>query len=86
MTKTALITARIDPDLKRETEKVLAEIGLSTSQAITLFFKQIAMRKGLPFAVAIPNSETAHAIENALAGVDLHAAESVDDLFAKLAG
>jgi DNA-damage-inducible protein J len=86
MAKTALITARIDPDLKRETKKVLDEIGLTTTQAITLFFKQIAMRKGLPFAVAIPNAETAEAIEKALAGVDRHAAESVDNLFEKMAG
>jgi antitoxin component of RelBE/YafQ-DinJ toxin-antitoxin module len=46
-----------------------------------LFFRQISLRKGLPFAVAIPNSETARAIENALAGRNLQSAESVDELF-----
>ena len=84
MSKTTMITARVDPKLKRETEKVLKNLGLTTSQAITLFFNQISLRQALPFAVAIPNTETAQAIEQALAGVDLHEAESVDALFAEL--
>jgi DNA-damage-inducible protein J len=84
MSKTTMITARVDPDLKRETEKVLKELGLTTSQAITLFFSQINLRHGLPFAVALPNSETAQAIEDALTGLDLRAAESVDALFQDL--
>jgi DNA-damage-inducible protein J len=84
MTKTTMITARVDPNLKRKTEKVLKALGLTTSQAITLFFNQISLRKGLPFAVSIPNTETAKAIELALAGMDLHEVESVDALFAEL--
>lgn len=84
MSKTTMITARVDPKLKRATEKVLKELGLTTSQAITLYFNQISLRKGLPFAIAMPNTETAQAIESALAGIDLHEAESVDALFTKL--
>ncbi len=80
MSKTSMITARVDPRLKRQTEKVLKELGLTTSQAITLFFNQITLRKGLPFAVAIPNSETARAIEDALAGVNLRRVKNVDTL------
>jgi DNA-damage-inducible protein J len=84
MSKTTMITARIDPKLKAETEKVLKELGLTTSQAITLFFSQVSLRKGLPFAVALPNTETAKAIEDALAGVGLYETESVDALFDEL--
>lgn len=84
MTKTTMITARVDPKLKRETEKILKNLGLTTSQAITLFFNQISLRQALPFAVAIPNTETAKAIDEALAGVDLSEAENVDALFAEL--
>jgi len=84
MSKTTMITARVDPRLKRETEKVLKDLGLTTSQAINLFFTQINLRQGLPFAVSIPNTETAQAIEQALAGVNLHPVESVDALFEEL--
>jgi DNA-damage-inducible protein J len=81
MPKTVQITARVDPKLKRETEKVFDELGLSTSQAITLFFKQVNLRKGLPFAVSIPNAETRQAIEEALARKNLHKVKAVDELF-----
>ena len=84
MSKTTMITARVDPKLKRETEKVLKDLGLTTTQAITLFFNQISLRKALPFAIAIPNTETAKAIEDALAGIDLYESENVDALFAEL--
>ena len=84
MTKTVQITARIDPNLKRETEKVFDALGLSTSQAINLFFKQVNLRKGLPFAVSIPNVETRQAIDDALAGENLHEIKSVDELFDEL--
>lgn len=84
MSKSTMITARVDPQLKRETEKVLKELGLTTSQAITLFFNQVSLRKALPFAIAVPNTETAKAIEEALVGIDLNEAENVDHLFDKL--
>ena len=81
MPKTVQITARVDPKLKRETEEVFDKLGLSTSQAITLFFKQVNLRKGLPFAVSIPNAETRQAIDEALAGRNLHEVKSVNELF-----
>jgi DNA-damage-inducible protein J len=84
MSKTTMITARIDPKLKSKTEKVLKDLGLTTTQAITLFFNQVSLRKALPFAVAIPNTATAKAIEDALAGIDLYEAENVDALFSEL--
>lgn len=81
MSKSVQITARIDPKLKQETEKIFDELGLSTTQAITLFFKQVTLQQGLPFAVAIPNAETRKAINDALIGKKLHKADNVDSLF-----
>lgn len=46
---TATIKVRIDADLKRDAENIFARIGLSTSQAIRLFYKQTILEKGLPF-------------------------------------
>ncbi|MFN8489762.1 MAG: type II toxin-antitoxin system RelB/DinJ family antitoxin [Caldilineaceae bacterium] len=54
MQKTSAISAKIDPDLKRNAEEILHDLGLSVSQAITLFYRQIELRKGLPFAVELP--------------------------------
>lgn len=56
MAKTAVITTRIEPTLKQEVEIVLGELGMTTSQAVLLYLKQIALQKGLPFPVKIPDS------------------------------
>ena len=58
MAKTAMIMARIEPDLKTDAEKILKKLGLSTTEAINLFLSQIRLHKGLPFEVKIPNKTT----------------------------
>jgi len=84
MTKTATITVRLDPNVKADVQAVLNRLGLTTTQAVNLFFAQVSLNKGLPFDVHIPNEETAKAIEDGLAGRNLHTAANVDDLFAQL--
>ncbi len=54
VTKSAFIRVRIEPDLKREAEELLASLGLTPSEAITLFYKQIILHDGLPFSINIP--------------------------------
>ena len=66
MTKTTAITVRLDPQLKKDAQAVLNELGLTTTQAVSMFFKQISLNKGLPFAVEIPNEQTIQAIEDGL--------------------
>ena len=46
--------ARIEPDLKSQAEAILAALGISASNAITMFYKQIVLQKGLPFEVKLP--------------------------------
>ncbi len=55
---TSFVKARIDKNTKVEAEEVLEKIGLSTSDAIRMFYRQIVLRKGLPFSVNIPNTIT----------------------------
>jgi DNA-damage-inducible protein J len=60
--KTQMIHARIDPRLKNSAERIFTRIGISTTEAIRLFLKQVELHKGLPFPVAIPNEETVSAM------------------------
>jgi DNA-damage-inducible protein J len=53
-TKTATIRTRVDSALKAEAERVLGELGLTAGDAIRLFYTQVALRRGLPFEVTIP--------------------------------
>ena len=58
MARTAQINTRTEAELKEEVEGILKSLGLSTSEAINIFFRQIKLRRGLPFPVEIPNEET----------------------------
>jgi len=68
MGKTGYITARIEPKLKAQAGKVLAKLGVSTTDAITMFMRQVVLHEGLPFEVRVPNAETRRAIEELDAG------------------
>jgi addiction module antitoxin, relB/dinJ family len=48
---------RIDPELKDQANKVLSELGLSLSGAVTIFLKTVVREKGIPFPVSIKASE-----------------------------
>jgi DNA-damage-inducible protein J len=57
-----VVRARIGPEVKQNAEEILKELGLSSSQAISMFYKQIIFSHGLPFDVKIPNEETQEAM------------------------
>ena len=80
MAKTAMIRARLEPDLKRDAETVFSTLGLSATEAITLFYKQVTLHHGLPFEVRIPNAETRDALQQAARKEKLTEYASLDDL------
>lgn len=53
--KTAAINARIAPKLKDDVESILSRLGMTTTQAITMYFEQIKIKRGLPFSVTLPD-------------------------------
>ncbi|MEK9154425.1 MAG: type II toxin-antitoxin system RelB/DinJ family antitoxin [Patescibacteria group bacterium] len=67
-TKTAFINTRVAAGLKRDAEKVLRHVGVNTSDAVTMFLRQVVIRQGLPFDVRVPNKETRQAITDLRAG------------------
>ena len=51
--KSANIYARIEPDIKKQAEDILSSLGVSASSAINMFYKQIILKKGIPFDVTL---------------------------------
>ena len=84
MNKTATVRARIEPDLKERAEHIFRQLGLTTTQAITMFYKQVELKNGLPFNVTVPNKTTRQTFEKTDAGRDLVVCEDADDMFRKL--
>jgi len=84
MPKSASIHARIEPELKEEAEAILKELGLNSSQAITLFYQQIKLNRGLPFMVRVPNETTRQTLDDTDAGKDVVYCRDAEDLFERL--
>jgi DNA-damage-inducible protein J len=84
MAKSAMVRARIEPNLKEKAERVFDKIGLSPTQAITLFYHQVDLRKGLPFDIVIPNKTTLKTFEDTDAGRGLIVCKDTKDMFEKL--
>ena len=61
----ANINIRIDDSLKKEAEAIFANIGMTASTAIHLFYKQVVRTHSIPFDLIadIPNELTVEAIE-----------------------
>ncbi len=84
MTKKATVRARIEPRLKEEVENLFKRLGISTTEAITLFYRQVKMRNGLPFDVVVPNKTTEKVLKDTDAGRNLVRFDDVDDMFEQL--
>ena len=57
MAKETTVRARIDESLKEDAEVILKQLGITTSQAINIYFSQIVLRQGLPFDVVLPEEK-----------------------------
>ena len=82
MSKTDRVEVRIESDLKQAAEAVFSKLGVSPSDAIRIFYKQVELHQGFPFEVRIPNAETLAAIEEVEKHPErLKRYKSVDEMF-----
>lgn len=64
MPKTSILRARVDSRRKARVEKILADLGMTPTQAINIYFAQIERRKAIPFPLAVgDNSDILPPIE-----------------------
>lgn len=53
-TKSANVLARVEPEVKKQAEDILSELGLPASVVINALYKQIIMTKSIPFSLSLP--------------------------------
>ena len=83
MPKGAYINVRLEGGVKKDAEAVFRRLGLPPSDAIRLFYRQVSLRRGIPFDVRIPNKETRAALrepEDPKKRAALSSYTSVDEL------
>ena len=63
---TTNLNVRIDADLKKQSEKIFNELGLTMSTALTVFLRQTVRSRGIPFDMRLntTNEETLAAIQD----------------------
>jgi DNA-damage-inducible protein J len=82
--KSDVVRARIQPALKEEAEEIFSTLGLTHSQAIQMFYRQVTLSRGLPFDVRVPNATTRQALAEAEHPRALRRYATVDALFDEL--
>lgn len=50
----AVVQSKMPSDLKAAAESIFAHLGMSPSEAIRIFYKQVELHQGLPFDLKIP--------------------------------
>lgn len=81
MNKTAIVHARVEPQTKKKAEEVLRELGMTPTEAIRLFYRQICLRGGLPFRVLIPTDLTKETLDKSSRDQDVESFDSLDEMF-----
>lgn len=56
MARTSNVFARVEPEIKEQAEKVLDQLGISMSNAVGMFLRQVVLQKGIPFEMKLPQS------------------------------
>ncbi len=84
MAKTTTISVRMDAELKSNAESILSSLGLTPSQAICVFYKQITFQHGLPFPVKIPERELNTVSIKAMEEEDLEEYKNPSELYSDL--
>ena len=80
MVKTANLYARIEPELKNEAETILCGLGVPVSNAINMFYRQIVIHRGLPFAVKFPTNNLINAATLTDMQLDQEISKGLDDI------
>lgn len=82
--KTTDVRCRIEGDLKEHATEILKACGLSVSDAMRLFLRQVVATQGLPFDVRAPSEKTSRALAQAR---EIRGRfDSIDELFKDLDG
>ena len=84
MAKSTTISVRMDSTLKTEAEGILSSLGLTASQAINIFYKQITFQNGIPFPVKVPEHELNKITIDAMEEKELDEYKAPDELYDEL--
>ncbi len=54
--RTANVMARIEPDVKKQAEAIMEQLGIPVSVVINALYKQIIYKQGIPFSLTLSSA------------------------------
>ena len=63
MAATAIVQARLEPEVKEEATRILAAIGMTPTEAVRLLFTRVVAEKRFPMELLVPNEVTIAAMQ-----------------------
>lgn len=92
--KTANVLARVEPEVKEQAEEIMAQLGIPVSVVINMLYKQIILKKAIPFSLSLSSSLTTldetdtdtfnRIMENGLKQAKSGESENAEDVFSAL--
>lgn len=55
MARTSNVFARVEPEIKKQAEQVLEQLGIPMSNAVSMFLRQVVLQRGIPFEMKLPD-------------------------------
>ncbi len=53
--RSANVNVRVEPEIKKQAEDILDKLGVSASAFINMTYRQVIMKRGIPFSVELPS-------------------------------
>ena len=82
MKNSAVVHARVEAQTKKQAERVLRKLGMTPTEAIRLYYTQVALHGGIPFPVRIPNKRTRDTLRKSGKGQEVESFDTLDEMFA----
>jgi len=80
MARTSNVFARVEPEVKREAEEVLSQLGIPMSNAVGMFLRQVVIQRGIPFEMKLPEKRPIVAGELSKEELDAELAKGMADI------
>ena len=55
--RTSNVFVRVEPEIKKQAEQVLEQLGIPMSNAVGMFLRQVVLQRGIPFEMKLPQAE-----------------------------
>jgi addiction module RelB/DinJ family antitoxin len=80
MARTSNVFARVEPEIKEQAERVLNQLGIPMSNAVSMFLRQVVIQRGIPFEMKLPVKKPLVSRELTKEELDAEIAKGVTDI------